>query len=298
LPLIEIIEKRMPDFWEDSEKTFERDLAATGYGGFCKGIPFFGPLVPDPESPDIDDQHLPNESHPQVAWTVKTIREQAKDRELRSLAYAGWLVTNPEFLEERDAIRRRWEAARPEHIGFPARRLVSNQPSPTTDPKRSGAKQPEIAEIMGFYDRWSLFTLHTWDFPQPMMSISGRSDADRSGTLSDAGLHVFLPWYLLRDEQTSLRQIATNMRKIANPDHLDDWFARSAGDQRKLGYKRLKNIFILHCFWKLALADRYGKRLAGRTERMDEAFAFFLSLSAASIKPLRHALGMMPTDSQ
>jgi hypothetical protein len=92
---------------------------------------------------------------------------------------------------------------------------------------------------------------------------------------------------MLRDSRFTLQELAKQLRRESSPSHLEGWFSLTAGEHNKLGYKRLKNVFILTWCYRLALEDRYANQLVGRIEQVDRAFARYLELSPDSVKKLR-----------
>jgi hypothetical protein len=102
------------------------------------------------------------------------------------------------------------------------------------------------------------------------------------------GIKLFLPWYLLRDQNLKFRDIAKRNRDLQNPSHLQGWL--SSKDGKNLGITRLKNLFTLYRYWQLILADRYQDRIPGNRQALRRAFAAYLKVDADSIKKLRKHL--------
>jgi hypothetical protein len=291
--LLDYIQKSMSGFWSIEEEKFERDLASTVVGGFNHGVPFRCPFlpVPEPELPELPEtvERMPSdvEKHPQLNWLKKTFQKHYDDVELRDLAYTGWLMSNPQFLHERDEHRTLWESSGALPGVFPTERFASSNAAVTPPAPVTAAR----TEMLNFYKRWGLLTFLTWEVPSPMPSQYFEFFfEDIVGSLRGAGLLVFLPWHLLRDDQFSLSQLAKNLRSLQNLDHLQDWYSRSGGDPKKLGYRRLRRRFVLHWCLRLALSARYASRLDGYTERLDKVFAKFLDVGSDSIKKIRLSL--------
>jgi hypothetical protein len=299
--LIDRIEALIPGLWTPDEEGFERDLAETATGGFFHRKPFPCPFLPAPASAAADracQATLEMEAEGLRAAGLHDVQVQRyleKERQLqeaatlRALAYTGWLIANRQFLAERDVFRNVWEERVKETGCFPAHRLsfLGEQGEPVGQ---------EEAVVLTFYRRWGLHTFLTWEVPVPMQPHFYSVVYQDTVTLGGAGLHLFLPWHLLRDQQLTLRQLASQLRTARHPEHLRGWFSSTAEGRKGLGYKRLKNAFVLHWCRKLALAERYGDRLAGHTERLDLALSEFLGLTVDSVKKVRLAEGPPPEE--
>jgi len=86
-----------------------------------------------------------------LAW-FQPARDQA-------LAYVGWLMTNPVFLEELKVIKKRWEKLRsqlPMPIHYPMGEIAC-----------SAKARSFLAYAKLFFDRWWLDGMATWDLPCP-----------------------------------------------------------------------------------------------------------------------------------
>jgi hypothetical protein len=287
---LDIVKTELPGLWSPAEEAFERSLAAAATGGFFHQWPFACPLTPPPPPPAWDQQrqqldHLLTEaataggrSQLQIANYKKAERQQEEDLQLRALAYTAWLVTDPQFRTERDAVRVTWESRVGAH-GFPSHRRswLGERPKPVDG---------DEARLLLFYRRWGLETFATWDLPVPMPpQLSGLTYADPV-TLPGAGLLVFVPWYALKDERLTLKDLAKQVAEVTRPDHLKVWMARG-GSKAKLGYQRLRHTLVLYRYWNLGLASRYADRIAHQVERLDRAFAEYLGLSTDSVKKVR-----------
>jgi hypothetical protein len=90
----------------------------------------------------------------------------AEDVWARAKGYAGWLVTEPAFLTQRDALHTQWEAlARAERPPFPFVRSFLSEPLSWIDPRTTQFYRA-LRELL---DRWSLIQLTTWDLPFPFV---------------------------------------------------------------------------------------------------------------------------------
>jgi hypothetical protein len=291
--VIDILPRQLPGVWTEEELKFERDLAQTTGGGFFHHRPFPCPFLPPPPDARVDSlleearellaEELNREGlhELQIQRHFQAEEERRDEAVLRSLAYTGWLVTNPEFLAERDQWREVWEQRVADAGGFPALRLscLGERPAPV------GLDE---AELHVFYRRWGLHTFLTWDVPVPIGPQLHHVVHANVIPLGSAGLLLFLPWFLLRDKDLSLETLVPGLRAVRQPAHLKGWLSRESGDQQELGYDRLKNLLVLYWCGGLALGGRYVDRLEGNAGRLDQAFATYLGLGPDSIKKLRN----------
>ena len=291
-PLIDRIDSAAPRFWTAADKAFEQDLAQTSSGGFCYHQPIPCPFLPPP--PNAVQQHhaqalqaLGEEELKSQGYSDLRIRklqeaEQTRqaEAELRGLAYTGWLVTNSQFCAERDQVRAVWEPAVAAVGRFPALRL-------SVLGERGDPVSADEAELFIFYRRWGLRSFLTWDLPLPIRPQFFQILYADTLTLGSAGLLLFLPGHLLRDEHFTLKDLARHLQMIQGPDHLSGWLNKPGSAARKLGHTRLKNLLIVFWCWTLVLTRRYGARLAGSTAHLDQALAGYLGLSTDSVKKLR-----------
>jgi hypothetical protein len=290
--LIDALLREVPDFWTGPEAASERDLARAAGGGFFYRRPFPSPLGPGRDGA----------GHPGLGDTIRTLlagelrsdgrtdvqvrgyfREEDEQRaaaELRAAAYTAWLVTCPRFRAERDRLRR----ARGPHVAaagrFPTLRLSVFGERPAPPPACE-------AEFLDFYRRWGLETFWTWELPVPLRPQTSAVTYQDTPSLGEAGLHLFLPWYLLRDGRLRLRVLARRHLTARHPAHLQGWLAPGGAGPRGLGYTRLRHLLVLFCGWRLALRGRHAGRLRRRTDALDRAFAAHLGLDPDSVKKLR-----------
>ena len=104
--------------------------------------------------------------------------------------------------------------------------------------------------------------------------------------MSEAGINLFLPWYILCDKQFTLQELTSHFMKIKNPKHLAGWLS-GLGSNESLGYVRFRNLYAIYCGWELALASRYAHRIPRKHQRLYDAFGKLLHLGGYSVKKLR-----------
>jgi hypothetical protein len=285
-----------PGLWTEQEVAFERDLAQTAGGGFFCRQPFDCLLLSPPADPRVAQaegeiqtmlaENLEDEGvHPARAKAI--LDDDASYREmagLRAAAYAGWLVTSKQFREERDALRERWGEHVQQERRFPALRLSFLGGLVVLREQQGGEAYAHFAL---FYRRWGLETFLTWDLPLPMRPALHGAGLPHTAGLSEAGVHVFLPWYLLRDGRFQLKELARHLQDLRNPEHLAGWLETATASRGELGDTRLCNLLVLYRYQKLAIAARYAGRAGWGVETQDVAFGKLLGLLPESARQVR-----------
>ena len=291
--LIDALQKPHQKFFSADEECFERDLARLG-GGFFLKRPIVHPLLPDAKLNEAEtfrlqehqkrqqrsteqiDQMLADEMR-KAGWSDQEIRDHCENEqaiktriEERQWGYLGWLVTDAGFRQVRDALCERWGEQIVRRGGFPQIRM-----------SWFGERPPEIEEserelhmdFHAFYRAWGLDRLVTWELPEPMRAELSQPSLYFSPDVGEAGFMVFVPWYLFRDKDLKLREIAEHKRDIHAPHHLNEWLS---GKPKRFGFDRFAKMLEIYVYLELALRNRYGDRLRGKTDEMDHAFGSFL----------------------
>ena len=289
--LIGLLAQRPKPVLSPEDVCFEEDLARTTEGGgFFLGQPFHDHLSfdqyenagtqqqqrNDQEIKDLLYADLPRYRRKQIENREE---ERASSVRVRQRAYAMSLVKQELFRAERDQLRAETHGD-VQRLGFipsvPRSYLGVAVPMP-----------PEGALFLPFYRRWSLSGLITWDLPEPLCpELFGHMTIDEH-TASEAGVILFLPWYLLRDGTLDLLQLARDLQVAHDTKHLEPRLSLSSQQDHALGYKRLEHQFALYRYWHLALAARYGLRIRRMTERLDDIFGRYLQVGTDTVKKVR-----------
>jgi hypothetical protein len=282
-----------PDFLTKEEVAFERDLSRTVSGGFLFGKPFFWRLpgeepFQDPLLEPLKAQKLldavkdlraeflqPSGLNPlQVRAAAATEKKYETFADMRTAAYAGWLVLNRRFRDERDALRQ--ESGRHvEEIGFFPWFPEGARPDAAFEP------------FLEFYGRWGLEGFLTWDLPIPLQPALFCGRPYNPSLTGRGGINLFIPSYLLRDGRLDLRQLARHQLRTQDLSHLGGWLETASCRREQRGDTRLRNALILYRYQKLAIESRYGGRPGWDVARQDAAFARYLRLSRESVKRVR-----------
>jgi hypothetical protein len=201
---------------------------------------------------------------------------------LRAAAFAGWLVADWQFRQERDALKERW-GEYVQQRGFPA--LPLSFLGGRVVLREQGGEA--CAHFAHFFRRWCLEGFTTWHLPVPLRpALHGAGLPDTAG-LSEAGALVFVPWYVLRDGRFKLNELAKHLQDLRNPEHLAGWLETATAGRTKLGLTRLRNLLLLYRYQKLGIEARYAGRAGWGVETQDVAFAKFLGLSEESVRQVR-----------
>lgn len=294
--LIDHLVDQVPEIFDEHEEAFERDLAKTSRAGLFsrhRVVPCLllaGPVEEDQGERDrwIRDaqaEHL--EAYGIGPQRLDRFDEKQAEHDrradLRAAAYAGWLVSGPQYLAERDDLRQREGAYVEEQGGFPSLpRSYLGEPA--------GAADPREARYHPFYRRWNLSSFLTWDLPLPLLPEVGVTTLD-TFTLSGAGVTVFLPWYVAQDGRFSPDQLVAHLKSLLRPAHLEGWLAAPAGGGKALGDVRYRHYLALYRYRGLVLGRRYADRLGRRTMQLDRAFARYLGCGEDTVKKVRTSVG-------
>jgi hypothetical protein len=292
--LIASIQIEVPRFFTRKDADFERDLARLSGAGFFLGQPFGHPFLNEREvdPQEIEAERAAQERFQQIdqridalqaadmtaqgrtpaeieRWHQQQRRNKAKLGE-RQVSYLGWLVTNPEFQRNRDDFVAAWRD-----------RIVAD-PSILQTPISVFGEAPRIAKKhLDFFASWLVFSrawglrsLVTWDLPtllDPRLAIPNLHHLE---TIADAGIILFIPWYLLRDRDINLYKLMEERLVSDDRRHLRSWlYAKSS----KWGHKRYARMFQLYVYMELALKRRYPERVDRQIEALDRAFGRCLS---------------------
>lgn len=132
----------------------------------------------------------------------------------RRWSYAGWVATCAEFRRERDKLRRRCPTAKPPSLPILFTGVTDDE---------AFVDETSRAWFV-FLRRWGIEALTTWELPVPMRAEMTEPALYPYENLSEAGMHLFIPWYLLRDKDIRLYELAERNGLSAMPQPLQNWF--------------------------------------------------------------------------
>ena len=265
------------------ERLLARFCQENGFAGFWRHRPFSYPLL-DPQG-----RGLLNEEHMRAYkrhWpTLQTFGIQEKIKGefkpgtlvgSRMQAYLGWLVTEPAYRQERDALRQQGEAVVAETADvesfnwIPAAEDIQRLGLPVSDEARSFHES-----YRQFCRRWCIERLVTWDLPLPTDLVWDVAADAASEDLHAQGVLLFVPYSFIPHGTVNLSDMSSRILHARTPEHLRGWVDRESAD--RLGQKedRFGNLYRFHHFWNVIL-DRYRDRIAGNRTRAKAALGDFL----------------------
>jgi hypothetical protein len=188
----------------------------------------------------------------------------------QAVAYAGWLVTNPQFLNEVTAIREG------------KRELLTM----ASDFETAIKLDPEMN---AFCAKWQLAGMASWDLPEPQGPNLAGIRLPESARRGDEQVNLELPLTMRLPARVPIRDIVAEIRVQAASPHLAEWqeiLDRSKGRSGP-GESQFATILQIQFFRNIVLESRYGERFSGRVQALDRAFSRFVGLEEDSIKKLR-----------
>ncbi len=301
-------------FFTPEEEELERAFADKYGNGVFMGSGFVYPLFPISPKPSISndrrkfnqsvaalnewlrnmteaEMEFSGRSKPEIEEYFSSAEKLEEFVDFRRAAYAGWLVTNPVFRDDLRDFRKRRSVLikRDGKLPHSPRIFFGKLPKPI--PKR---RQGFFVDYTEVYRSWSIDGLSTWDLPIPMRLQFGNGGAEDLNHISEAGITVFLPWFLLRDKQLTMERLASAQRTYAPTNHLNSWLD---GTPKNFGVHRYAVLLRLYICLELVLRARYGSRIINRLGLFDEAFALYLNggrsragkstVTAESVRKLR-----------
>jgi hypothetical protein len=275
-----------------AELAFEHLCRESRTVGFADGGPIMYEFLSLTRKPKPGEQK--DGIAPQSAWcdgTSRLPKSGFQDAAVRLKGYAGWLLTDPEFLRDFTSMKERWrfltEAERP---CFPLRResfLPDSADAPGFPSKsRLFAITNFSAAFVSFCDRWGLVGMTSWDLPDPRglefpYPLQLGSTADPPN-----GVFLYVPLHFpLTGHDDILHRIQQHQRDLAAKVGIDP----SAVGLRN--YKAYAQIFeIVH--WERVIRAR-SERLGHKKTLvvpMEKAIAKHLGISTNQVRKLRKTI--------
>jgi len=281
--LIDEIRKEAPDILTQRDEQFERDLAnAAPFGGFFRQRHFeYPPLrLSSALPPNRNAAAIAEIKSVRVARMVGTGKPQAQiDQYFEHIAetkrkvdewrwgFAGWLVTNSAFRLALKSFRNRLQENGNEvelpriPPAFMGEHLLN----------KNDVNYPE--QSLEFLRTWNLEGFVTWELPIPMLSETVNTTLYRPNDVRDAGVYLFIPYYLLRDKSLSLQEFAETRATAYFPSELADWYDLKP---KNWGPARFKTMLLLYIYLECCLRRRYPDKVQGNLGKLDRALANYL----------------------
>lgn len=285
--LIDAVLQDVPGVLRPEDVQFERDLTRLSGIGFVFGRPIVFPALEQAQrSSVLEDPNTSTDRLDRTSAAIIELLDEEKQRsglstsqikELktraeqhkrivaeRQLAYAGWLVTNSAFRLEREAIKKKWDRRIRREQRFPSLPISYFGESLPQVPKPD---RPYYNDYKSFYRRWSIDALAGWGMPRPMHFVIDTPNIHPNVGVDDAGIVVFIPWYLLRHKDIKLQELVDHH---VVPPEMKAWVD---GKKEEVGTTRFALMFELYCYLELAIGRRYRQRLHRKAEALDRALS-------------------------
>jgi hypothetical protein len=192
----------------------------------------------------------------------------------RNRAYAGWLVTHPQFRMESAQLKSAWNL-RPSLRGTLPDADVLRKPAPRV----AMSELSPIAEVRGhvkqFLKRWNVVRFDTWELPVPISAVFLSDDELPRNELKSNGVSIFIPWSIMIDKDLKLDDVINYHRTRHDLRHLDGWLEGISSD--KWGVARSSKLMQLYVYLELALKRRYPLKVKGHLDSIDRAFRAYWS---------------------
>jgi hypothetical protein len=216
-----------------------------------------------------------------------TIRDaEAKLSGLATVArgYLGWLLTNPRFLEEHDALLSeqlsvvdRWGTA---DFGLPCPPTGFDS---ATEDERAAFATTNV-RFVEFLCRWRLQSLAAPYLPVPLQPLmAGRLPQSILGQYLQTGGLFVVPDTFPVPSRDEFRSMLDQALHGSPPDHLTEWMTIIArNNTAKQAIPRFARIFALQHFWRV-LHHRHRLALRRKTTILQRVFASFFKTTERTI---------------
>jgi hypothetical protein len=199
--------------------------------------------------------------------------------------YAGWLLTNPQFLQEHDSLFQTWreEVARQGIPLIGATRSLGLLPEAVR--QAEGRTAEYLTAFEEFFLRWLLTGLAAPRLPQPLQpQLSALSTSTVLGYMRGGGYVFCFPDISPIPSRDELREMIEDaLRGAEAPEHLADWMDKVRADNAARNtITRYARLFDLQHYLR-ALHQRHHSVLHRRKSSVIQAFATFFQVSSDTI---------------
>ena len=230
---------------------------------------------------------------------LKQLNEWLEWNEINQRAYRGWLLTNPEFLEEHDALLDKWMPFVAQ-IGFQkfGVGLFSATEMPTAVPSEGILKLRECdQDFYAFLQRWRLQALVAPYLPVvAAVSLTSESQFPERFLPATGSVYLAVPDIAPIPPAALLRPALQRARHpTAESVHLKEWYELVVIEKNhEKQFQLYIRLFVLQHFWR-TLMSRHEDKTKGKLGKLKEVFAQFHDIDAASLNhwmvELRKELG-------
>ncbi len=266
------------------------------FGALCSSLTAVGlwnrdpisfSLMAAPAAPSVDDLRKIGLTDQQILEIEQLLPRTAQINE-RLRGYAGWLIVDPTFRNQRDELHADWNAL--PDVARPAR-LQRSMQTPVA-PADAIETAPELANFQRrlnvFLDHWGLMGMATWDLPEPQGPLIPMLLPPGSPAIPRHGLHIMLPVHFpLTGADAILAEIQRQQAALARRAKLDD---AVAGLPHHRQYAQMFNVNL----WEMVIRSRYGQRgqRNGLVTAIEHAIAAELDVDVSTIQRIRKDISL------
>jgi hypothetical protein len=278
------------------EKHFSKECEEAGCVGEWNGQAIRYALLRPPPTVNVLFDAIPQEWRKDLAWERSGWAEIAKQRDyvsekidkqarevwLQRAAYAGWLVTNKEFIDEHDAFFAR-HAAPLRTYGLP---ILDGTSAATSALRAREPARGKVAKFVTAYtqflSRWGLSRMAAPYLAEPFAPEQTLRPGEpappsikrRAGSTKVLDLNYLK--LLSPQQREKWLRLHTD-----SPDHLRGWSKIvDTASSRRVQLERYARLLQLRHYW-FVINQCFGIHLAGKKHKMTSAFARFLFPKAA-----------------
>jgi hypothetical protein len=255
--------------------------------GFLDGLPIDYPFLAPPRPLPSEGEMTALGWPPAVCQDIPQLAQRSEGASVRLKGYAGWLLTEPRFLEECRRLDQLWcalpDADRPR---FPLWRGQFRPDLPEGHrPTASEAGSAFAREFLVSCERWGLAGMASWDLPHPQGALFTNPLPQGAPAQPRQGLHLFLPiHYPLTGDDDLLGKILREQQVLARQVGLPH---SAAGLPHHMAYAKILEVD----HWERVLKARFApKPPRGFIARLEEAIAKALRISVVQVEKYRKAI--------
>ncbi|MFM7116320.1 MAG: hypothetical protein ACKO0N_06770 [Planctomycetota bacterium] len=230
---------------------------------------------------------------------LEQLNEWLKWNETNHRAYRGWLMTNPEFLEEHEALLDKWMpfVAQIGFRKFGVGLWSATEESKTELPEGTEKLQECDQDFYAFLQRWRLQALVAPYLPEvAAVSLTYGSQFPKRFLPATGSVYLAVPDIAPIPPADLLRPALQRARHpSAESVHLKEWHKLVLIEtKREKQFQLYIRRFVLQHFWR-AFMSRHEEKTKGKLGKLREVFAQYLGIEAASLNrwmvELRKELG-------
>jgi hypothetical protein len=290
-PLIESIESRIaPSPFADAVGIREKELSQQCHLEYSAGFRnaaniSYSQLLPQRPLPIPPQEHVEqlgwNMNAARVSLNLTRINKLLAHRDNVARGYVGWLLSNPEFIQEHDDVVAAWAQSVTQSAKVPPALLDL-----TTSPSPRAAAQKDNSKSRNFLLRWRLVKLAGPELPVPMLpTMAGAFPESILPQLMQVGGLFHYPDTFPVPSRDELRDMLSDaLKDQSDADHLAEWqkiIGRTNQAKNQITHYAVRR--QLYHFWRL-IQLRYRDKVAHRRKVIRECLAKFLGVTEMSVR--------------